>query len=279
MFMHEFMNKGPITKHNYVPTNEDIFIYSGKDRQRLIFGAPLEFTEDEMQRVETFNQYLNDRDLTIPEEYDFREIYRHYQGCGFNEKEAYESIIQHHDFIKETIPVSLDGLDEYLQSGMVYFLNRDKHFRPICIINVKKLVKTTIDDDTLMRLTLAIVQYVMDHAMRPGAIENWVVIMDCKDVGITEVPKKKLQTMVSQLQKNFRGRLYKLYALNMPFMLRAIWSLVKSMCDKFTQEKMNVYGSGFEKDLLQLIDADKLEKRFGGTLDDKESDFYPPQLE
>lgn len=62
-------------------------------------------------------------------------------------------------------------------------------------------------------------------------------------------------------------------------MLRALWTFVKKMVDKFTLKKMNVFGTGFEEDLLKIIPASNLEKRFGGSLDDKESDFYPPQLE
>lgn len=65
----------------------------------------------------------------------------------------------------------------------------------------------------------------------------------------------------------------------MPFLLRAIWSLVKNMCDKFTQKKMLMYGGGYEKDLQELIDPNNLEKKFGGNLEDKTTDFYPPTLD
>lgn len=276
---YNFTIPAKITKDTFEPTKEDIFVFAGKDKQRLIFGDPLEFEDREKERVEDFNQYLKDNNLTLPDGFDFREVFRHYQGCGFNDKETYDSIVENHKFITENLPVNIDGLDEHLESGMVYFYKRDVHFRPICIINVKKLVKTEISDDHLLRITLALAQNVIENGMRSGAIENWIVILDCKDVGVTEVPKKKLQTMVSQLQRNYRGRLYKLYALNMPFMLRALWTLVKSMCDKFTQEKMNVYGTGFEKDLTTQIYPDNLEKRFGGDLEDKVSNFYPPQLD
>mmetsp|Transcript_40692 Transcript_40692/g.46643 ORF Transcript_40692/g.46643 Transcript_40692/m.46643 type:complete len:92 (+) Transcript_40692:483-758(+) len=91
------------------------------------------------------------------------------------------------------------------------------------------MVTTEIDDDCILRFTLAFVYYVIENCMRPGAIENWVVIIDCNDVGVTEIPKHKIQTMVSMLQKNFRGRLFKLYGINVPFLLRAFWMVINAM--------------------------------------------------
>ena len=115
--------------------------------------------------------------------------------------------------------------------------------------------------------------------MRSGAIENWLVILDWTDVGLTEIPTKKLKTMVSQLQRNFKGRLYKLFAINVSIVLRTVWFMVKAMTDKFTQKKMILHGSDFEKDLINHIDKSNLEKKFGGELDNKDSDYYPPQFD
>lgn len=115
--------------------------------------------------------------------------------------------------------------------------------------------------------------------MKPGAVENWTMILDLKDVGVTQIPSKKIQKMITMVQNNFRGRLYRLYAINMPFMIRALWKLFKGMCDKFTKEKLIVYGGGYEEDLKNAIPPYNLEKKFGGDLDDLEENFYPPQLD
>jgi len=60
--------------------------------------------------------------------------------------------------------------------------------------------------------------------------------------------------------------------------LRVIWKVLKSFMDASTQKQMFVYGSSYKKELLELIDEDKLEKKFGGTFPNMESDFYPPNL-
>lgn len=267
-----------ITIDTFTPADDDIFVYAGDDRQRLIFGEPLEFTEEEKEKIAEFEQYISENQLELPQGYDFRECYRYYQGWGFDAKAAYDGILDNHKFIQDNIPVNMEGLDEYLQKGMVYVYKRDKHYRPILVINVKKLLDTTIDDDTLLRTTLAVVYYALEHGTRPGAVENWLVILDCKDVGITQIPTSKLKPMVSLLQQNFRGRLFRLFGINVPFLLRAIWQLVKNMCDKFTQKKMLMYGSGYEKDILEYVNGSWLEQRFGGSLEDKIDNFYPPDL-
>ena len=117
MFMNPFATFTPkiITFDNFIPTDEDIFIQAGDDRQRLIFGEPLEFTDEEKEKIKEFEQYIADNQLELPAGYDFREWYRYYQGWGFNAKNAYEGILENHQFIQDNIPVNMDGLDEYLQ--------------------------------------------------------------------------------------------------------------------------------------------------------------------
>eukprot|EP00345_Euplotes_harpa_P003905 CAMPEP_0168325140 /NCGR_PEP_ID=MMETSP0213-20121227/4516_1 /TAXON_ID=151035 /ORGANISM="Euplotes harpa, Strain FSP1.4" /LENGTH=124 /DNA_ID=CAMNT_0008327579 /DNA_START=90 /DNA_END=464 /DNA_ORIENTATION=+ len=120
-----------LTKETFVPTKEDIFIYAGEKRSRLIFGHPIEFDDDENEQIEEFKQYLVDNDLELPASIDFREMYRYYQGCGYDPQLAYEGLVENYKFMQENLPVNLDGLEEYLQSGIMYYYKRDKHFRPI----------------------------------------------------------------------------------------------------------------------------------------------------
>jgi hypothetical protein len=269
----------PITAETFVPIKEDIFLSAGSGTQRLIFGAPIEFLDSEMDQIEEFNEFVDKNSYVVPKQYDFRERYRYLQGCGYDHQKTYDSIVAHSKFVAEHLPASPEGVEDLLNSGAFYFYKRDKHFRPVCIINCKKLVKTEMDDDQWLAMTLALVSHVIDTSMRPGQIENWVVIADCKDMGVTEVPKNKIQKMVSTMQNNFRGRLYKMYGVNVPFFFRAIWTLAKQMCDKYTQKKMIMYGSGFEKDLWEAIGANRLEQRYGGDLPDKTDNYWQPDLD
>lgn len=85
-----------------------------------------------------------------------------------------------------------------------------------------------------------------------------------------------LKSMVKFLQKVFRGRLYKLFAVNLNWLVRGLWSVAKTLIDEFTITKIGLYGADFEKDILQVVSSDCLEQKYGGKLDNKEKDFFPP---
>jgi len=45
------------------------------------------------------------------------------------------------------------------------------------------------------------------------------------------------------------------YVCNAPFSFRACWSLIKGFMDERTVAKINILGGGYEKILLEAIDA------------------------
>jgi hypothetical protein len=61
------MQMSLITKDTFVPGYDDIYIVAGGDKQRLIFGTPVKFDEEEQKHIEEFQQFLKDRELTLPE--------------------------------------------------------------------------------------------------------------------------------------------------------------------------------------------------------------------
>lgn len=103
-----------------------------------------------------------------------------------------------------------------------------------------------------------LLEHVCEHAMVPGKIENWVVIVDCAEVWVTDIPTTKVQTMLTIMQNNYPGRLYKLMAINVSFTLRAIWSVVSNFIDSFTENKIKIYSDDYIDDLYDLIDLDNV---------------------
>ena len=83
--------------------------------------------------------------------------------------------------------------------------------------------------------------------------------------------------MVRTMQGNYRGRLFRLFAVNVPFMLRALWKVISMLVDSFTYEKMYMRGVSYPE-LLDYIAADKLESKYGGNLKEIEGTFFPPDL-
>ena len=68
--------------------------------------------------------------------------------------------------------------------------------RPVIIINVRRMIDSGIDVERLIAVTNFFLEYTIKYAMVPGAIEAWTCIFDLKDVGVTEIPKDRIQPLV-----------------------------------------------------------------------------------
>ena len=148
--------------------------------------------------------------------------------------------------------------------------------RPVIIINVRRMIDSQISVDRLIAVTNFFLMYVIEHAMIPGSIESWTCIFDLKDVGVTEIPKDRIQPLVNNMTKNYRGRLFRFYATDVTWVVRQLWKLAHRFVDDFTNKKLLIYGDEYQEDIKELIDADNLEQRYGGNLPNLTSNFFPP---
>jgi hypothetical protein len=160
----------------------------------------------------------------------------------------------------------------------MYIHKRDKMHHPIFILRLNELSKMGVDDKTIINVGCFLIQFVITRGLIPGQVENWITIMDLKGIGLTNVPKKLLKAVVKPLQDYFKCRLYRMYAINAKWSIKILWKMAKKLVDPLTIEKFVVAGDDFSKDLLKDIDPSSLEKRYGGTCDDKSSNFFPPTL-
>ena len=138
------------------------------------------------------------------------------------------------------------------------------------------MVDSRIPVDRLISLTNFFLEYTIQYAMIPGKIEAWTCIFDLKDVGVTEIPKDRIQPLVRNMTKNYRGRLFRFYATDVTFIVRQLWKLAHKFVDEFTNKKLLIFGDEYQDEIKELIDPDNLEQRYGGNLPNIERDFFPP---
>jgi hypothetical protein len=69
-----------------------------------------------------------------------------------------------------------------------------------------------------------------------------------------------------------------MYILNGSWAVKGVWKVVKKLIDPLTVQKFVVLGDKFDKELQELIDVDKLEMKYGGSIPDKTENFFPPDL-
>lgn len=155
---------------------------------------------------------------------------------------------------------------------------RDKSFRPIFVLNIAKLKASKVDKELALNLSTYFVQFLTTRVLIPGRVENWISIVDMKGVGITEIPKELMKAITKPLQTLFKGRLYRLHVLNAQWTIKFVWKVVKKLVDPLTVKKFVICGDDPTKELYKLVDPNNLERRFGGNLDDKTENFFPPDL-
>ncbi len=116
----------------------------------------------------------------------------------------------------------------------MYVCGRDKKFRPILILNVRKIVDVDYSIEVINAASAFFCDFVMKKLLIAGVVENWIMIIDLNDVGMTSLPVKKVQAIVGMTQKHFGGRLFRQFCLNMGFMMRKSSSIFLNFVDDIT---------------------------------------------
>jgi hypothetical protein len=57
---------------------------------------------------------------------------------------------------------------------------------------VDRLIQAGADVDTMVYLLNFQIDYIIRNCFLPGVIENWTVIVDLSNVGLTQIPKTLL---------------------------------------------------------------------------------------
>ena len=188
-------------------------------------------------------------------------------------------MIVHSRWLRETYPINLGDIAPVLKSGMLYVSGRDYKYRPILILNVRRLIESNFETEIIATATAFFCDFVVKKLLIPGRIENWIMIIDLNDVGMTSLPVKKVKSIVGLTQQHFGGRLYRQFCINMSFMMRKSISVFLNFVDDITQQKISAHDDKTYKAVLQnLIPDAQLEYKYGGQKQNIESNFFPPDM-
>ncbi len=153
----------------------------------------------------------------------------------------------------------------------------DKLGRPIYIelydkTDVKGLFKITTEENMVkyyIKQYERQMKYIFPacSAVVQKPIEQSCTILDANEIGITSLvgPIKGFLKLASDIgQDYYPEMLGKMTIVNVGFLFRAIWSMVKGFIDPKTQAKITLLKSNYKDELLKLVDEDKLPSFFGG---------------
>ena len=82
------------------------------------------------------------------------------------------------------------------------------------------------------------------------------------------------------MQRNFRGRNIKAFFVNTHWVLQGIWKMVFNWLDEFMQQKM-IFANDNQilETLVEYMDEDIIEEKYGGKRPNITANFFPPQDE
>ena len=200
------------------------------------------------------------------------------QASEKKKKKTYTTIKENIEWLN-TIPKDInDKIIHLLNSGFLYVHGRDRHFRPIIIVSVK-MVKVIISQnytfDDISQAIIYLTNYVIKYLLIPGQIENWIVIVDFDDVGLSDIGefKKILSTLSKQ-----RGRVFKDFFVNISGLIKiSIKTAVKVFSS--VAKKLIILGPNELNKIQEIISPENIEKKYGGLANDVipgDNNLFPP---
>ncbi|CAD8156730.1 unnamed protein product [Paramecium pentaurelia] len=251
----------------YFPEEHEILIKFKKYEIRKFFDGQIQFTQSEMHSIQQFKQKYQ-----VQKEDSF--ILRMLYATKFKFEKCFDAI-KNFDEWRQSIDSKVNPMSqELLKQGVIYMHGRDNRFRPILVVNARKVAGIK-EIDLLLQSMTVFLDYILSNCMLPGQIENWIVIMDLGGLGIMGLPKQDLYRIMNYLSSNYRSRMHKCYVINCNKALSITWAMIKTFLEDIT-----VYKILFEScpiSLLQYANPSQLEKKYGGIANDKSENFWPPQ--
>jgi hypothetical protein len=81
-----------------------------------------------------------------------------------------------------------------LNEGAIYMLRRDKQHRPVHYYNINVMKTYSQEKLELMpEVVVHMLNFCHNHCLVPGRVEQWLLVVDLDNVGMSEVPVTALK--------------------------------------------------------------------------------------
>ena len=119
----------------------------------------------------------------------------------------------------------------------------------------------------------------LEKMMIPGKIENIIMICDMADTNIFSLNYSLLTGIIKFMTNALKGINRNFIILNAPLTFAMISKVVNVFLDETTKKKIILTGESTVPDeIKELIHPKMLEKKYGGEAENRETNFWPPQL-
>lgn len=182
-------------------------------------------------------------------------------------KRMTETVLWRLDF--EVAKISASNMKDELELGLMYCYKtlRSKQGNPIVVHTKSKKA----GGDPTLAVQKIVVNLEKATSQMEGGAGYWVYVMDLSGYTSKNSPPWAVtKQCIHVFSNHFPERLEHFYMVNAPWIFRTLWAMASPFIDKKTKAKISFVKASEGKpapELLERIDAESLEKRFGGNLD------------
>ena len=109
--------------------------------------------------------------MSLPETFAVHDRMRFLQATKYKTKKTVEAIQNHLQWREKSLPAVLnDASARLINSGFLYVHGRDRFFRPMLIINPRRLLqfKGIVGDEDVIRATVFLLEYMKTYMFLPA---------------------------------------------------------------------------------------------------------------
>eukprot|EP00933_Yihiella_yeosuensis_P045444 TRINITY_DN40819_c0_g1_i1.p1 TRINITY_DN40819_c0_g1~~TRINITY_DN40819_c0_g1_i1.p1 ORF type:complete len:525 (+),score=81.00 TRINITY_DN40819_c0_g1_i1:108-1577(+) len=155
---------------------------------------------------------------------------------------------------------------EDLQHGIVYFAGRDKALRPVLVFRAARIPQAWHRERSyhrVIQLCCFCMEYFLRYMVVPGRIESINLMIDLKNLSLSQIPVGVLREVHTSMGTHYVGRVARFYICNMPRILGYLLPLAMKVLTDRQREKL-VFVSR-SQDLSQHTLLRQVEEDLGGT--------------
>ena len=131
--------------------------------------------------------------------------------------------------------------------------------RPIFHFNMKKVIDSKLDLDMFLDLADFLNSYTFFHALVPGKVETWNLVVDFKDLGLSQIPMNQLRMMSMRMKKNYKLRVHNIVAVNTSWVIKQAANIINTFLDARLTNKIKIFTDNGNQFLDKLVGKDHLE--------------------
>ncbi|EGR32588.1 hypothetical protein IMG5_076180 [Ichthyophthirius multifiliis] len=283
----------------YQIKHSDYYVYhtDGKSHFRRIFYG-VQFSEFEYNKMKELQEEIKNQNIKLTDDWDDIMTLKYCYSGGFEVKKSIENLKQHLEWKKNPKYQNLNiQALKILEKGIFYHLGRDKQFRPIIVLNLYMVnpqqvlfISQKNQNNQIKKINLEVyLSAICNLLLRvakvefvKGYVESWTVILETNGKGIVDLELGTISKIVQIMAKNFTSTLEKMFIMNPSFIFSNFWPVIRSSIKQLfyqlqkkkkieiihpeTAAKIHLFKKNEFNKLLQFINPDQLEEKYGGTI-------------